>query len=335
LSTYHYFRRLPGQTDADLIRAEVDQMVACEALGFDGVWLTEHHFAEAAISAAPSTLAAAVLARTTHLRVGLAVYVLPLHDPIRLAEEIATLDVLSGGRFTVGIGRGNRPAEFTGFGVPQEESRARFEEALQIMLAAWTQSHVEYQGRFARILATAVYPKPLTQPHPPLVVAAGTADTAAWAARHGYPMLNSGEALSLARCLALRASYQAALAAAGYDAATTARLLGQWAVNKCVYVAPTDEQARAEVRVAWGGLPGDGLLIGSPRTVLLGIQQLAAAGVGELLCWTSFGLPVDQVRRSMQLFASDVLPLCRAQRPSPASRGSPAQDSQVAPPSPA
>jgi alkanesulfonate monooxygenase SsuD/methylene tetrahydromethanopterin reductase-like flavin-dependent oxidoreductase (luciferase family) len=331
-STYHYFRRLPRQTDADLIHAEVDQMVWCEALGFDRVWLTEHHFDRSAISAAPSTLAAAVLARTTQLRVGLAVYVLPLHDPIRLAEEAATLDVLSGGRFTVGIGRGYRAAEFTGFGVPREESRARFDEAVQIMLAAWTRSHVDYQGRFARISATAVYPKPLTQPHPPLVVAAGTAATAAWAARHGYPMLNSGEALSLARCFELRACYQAALAAAGFDAATTARLLGQWAINKCVYVAPTDEQAQADVRAAWGGLPGDGLLIGSPRTVLEGIEQLEAAGLGELLCWLSFGLPVDQVRRSMQLFASDVLPLCRARRPTPANRESLARDCQVAPP---
>src|SRR4051794_40237931 len=106
--TYYFLQRPPSIPEADVIRGELDLMVESEALGYDSVWLTEHHFADYGLSAAPSVLATAVLSRTTRLELGLAVYVVPFHDPIRLAEEIATLDIIGNGRLTMGIGRGNR-----------------------------------------------------------------------------------------------------------------------------------------------------------------------------------------------------------------------------------
>src|SRR5262249_16607556 len=96
--TYYFLQRPPGFSDAEVIRTGVDEMVWCDQLGFGSVWLTEHHFADYGISAAPSVLAATVLSRTERLKVGLAVYVLPFHDPIRFAEEVATLDILGNGR---------------------------------------------------------------------------------------------------------------------------------------------------------------------------------------------------------------------------------------------
>src|SRR4051794_14714910 len=337
--TYYFLQRPPGASEADVIKHEVDLMVWSERLGFDTVWLTEHHFADYGLSSAPSVLAAAVFSRTERLHVGLAVYVLPFHDPIRFAEETATLDILGGGRLVVGLGRGNRPAEFVGYRVPPEESRARFEEAVAVVLAAWTQERVEHQGRFWRIPSTAVHPHPLTQPHPPLAVAVNSPETIAWTARQGYPMLSSGLFTPLARSLEARTRYAAALTAAGHDAATTADLLGQWTLTKHVYVAPTDAEAQADARGAeeWfldsyrrsmrpDGLPGlpdairtqaerivadigalrweslleECLLVGSPATVRAQVAVLHAAGVGELVCWTSFGgLPLDKVRRSM------------------------------------
>src|ERR671932_1017446 len=111
-------------------------MVLSESLGFDSVWLTEHHFSDYGLSAAPSVLAATLAARTSRVNIGTAVYVLPFHHPVRLAEETASLDILSGGRLTVGLGRGNRPIEFLGHGIRQDESRTRLEEGLAVLLQA-------------------------------------------------------------------------------------------------------------------------------------------------------------------------------------------------------
>ena len=350
--TYYFLQRPPGAPEVDVIREEVDLMVWSESLGYDSVWLTEHHFADYGISSAPSVLAAAVFSRTERLHVGLAVYVLPFHDPIRFAEETATLDNLSGGRLTVGLGRGNRPAEFAGYRVPQQESRARFEEAHAILLKAWTQDQVEHAGRYWQIPAIAVHPRPLTRPHPPIAVAVSSPETIAWTARQGYRMLSSGLNTPLPRSLENRTLFEAELHAAGHDAATIARLLGQWTVTKHVYVAPTDEEAQADARgpeewyldafrrslrtdglpdldpeirarteqmVAdlgarrWEDLLRDALLVGSPETVRARVAAMQAAGVGELVCWTSFGgLPIEKVRRSMQLFATEVMPAFRA-----------------------
>jgi alkanesulfonate monooxygenase SsuD/methylene tetrahydromethanopterin reductase-like flavin-dependent oxidoreductase (luciferase family) len=356
--TYYFLQRPPGVRDSDVIRTEVDEMVWSEALGYDSVWLTEHHFADYGLSSAPSVLASAVFSRTERLRVGLAVYVLPFHDPIRFAEETATLDVLSGGRLTVGLGRGNRPAEFAGYRVAQEESRERFEEALDLVLAAWTQERVEHEGRYWRIPGVSVYPKPVTRPHPPIAVAATSPETTEWVAQRGYRLLSSGLFTSLARSLEQRARYEAALRAAGHDAATLERLLGQWTVTKHVYVAPTDEEAQADARepeawyldsycrsmrvdhlpglppsvyaqaerqiaqvraLRWEDLMRDALVVGSPETVRQRVGTLQAAGVGELACWMSFGgLPPAKVRRSMELFAREVMPAFRPETASSA-----------------
>jgi alkanesulfonate monooxygenase SsuD/methylene tetrahydromethanopterin reductase-like flavin-dependent oxidoreductase (luciferase family) len=350
--TYFFLQRPPGVSDADVLRTEIEQMVLSEALGYDSVWLTEHHFADYGISSAPSVLASAVLSRTSRVHVGLAVYVLPFHDPIRFAEETATLDILSGGRLIVGLGRGNRPAEFVGYRVPQAENRGRFEEAAEIVVAAWTQDVVRYEGRYWQIPPLTVHPKPLTRPHPPIAVSVVSPETITWTAEKGYRLLSSGLHTPLTRSLDQRALYRAGLQAAGHDPATIASLLGQWTLTKHVYVAPTDEEAWADARgpeewfieaycrsmrvdhleglppaiaaqaeqvranmtaLRWEDLLHDALLIGSPETVRAKVAELAAVGVGELVCWTSFGgLPDAKVRRSMQLFATEVIPAVRS-----------------------
>src|SRR5207244_1287806 len=110
----------------------------------------------------------------------------PFHHPLRLAEETATLDILSGGRLTVGLGRGNRPIEFLGHGVAQDESRSRFEEGVEVLLRAWADEPVEFRGRHWQIDGIPVYPKPISRPHPPLAFAVGSPPSLAWAGRNGY-----------------------------------------------------------------------------------------------------------------------------------------------------
>ncbi|MCL6650479.1 MAG: LLM class flavin-dependent oxidoreductase [Chloroflexi bacterium] len=134
--TFFFFQAPPGRDHADIIRREMQQVEWSEELGFDEVWFTEHHFIDYGLSVDPGTLAAAAAARTRRVRIGLAAAILPFHDPIRLAEQMALVDILCDGRLDVGVGRGNRPAEFRGYRVPQEQSRERFDEAVEIMLRA-------------------------------------------------------------------------------------------------------------------------------------------------------------------------------------------------------
>jgi alkanesulfonate monooxygenase SsuD/methylene tetrahydromethanopterin reductase-like flavin-dependent oxidoreductase (luciferase family) len=349
--TYFFLQATPGRTSAQIITAEMDQMVRSEALGFDSVWLTEHHFSDYGLSAAPSVLAATLAARTQRINIGTAVYVLPFHHPLRLAEETATLDILSGGRLVVGIGRGNRAREFAGHGVSQDDSRSRLEEGVDLLLAAWTEPQVTYHGRHWTVSGLSVDPKPLQVPHPPLAVAASSDVSVEWTARHGWRLLSSGLGTALPALVRLRALYAGALQAANQPTAVIDDLLRHWTVTKHVYVADTDAQARAEAEqherwyldsfarsLSADGLPGlsdairqqaegmarratnrrwedlieDSLLIGSPATVRSRVAELQAAGVGELACWMNFGgLPQDKVERSMSLFAKEVMPAFR------------------------
>ena len=144
--TYYFLQAPPAADHAEVIQREIEQMVWTEELGFDSIWLTEHHFIDYGLSVSPSVLAAAAAMRTSRVRIGLAAAILPFHDPIRLAEELALVDILSGGRLDVGVGRGNRPVEFEGLRVPQIENRERFEETLAIMVKAWTEERFCLRG---------------------------------------------------------------------------------------------------------------------------------------------------------------------------------------------
>ena len=146
--TFFFFQAAPGQRHDDIIRNELTQVEWSEELGFDEVWFTEHHFIDYGLSVDPATLASAAAARTRRVRIGLAAAILPFHHPLRLAEQMALVDIISEGRLDVGVGRGNRPAEFAGYRVPQQESRERFDETVDVIQRAWTEERFSYRGRF-------------------------------------------------------------------------------------------------------------------------------------------------------------------------------------------
>jgi alkanesulfonate monooxygenase SsuD/methylene tetrahydromethanopterin reductase-like flavin-dependent oxidoreductase (luciferase family) len=349
---YFFLQAPPGRSQVDVIREELDQMVLAEELGFDSVWLTEHHYSDYGLSSAPSVLLATLAARTTRIRLGIAVYVLPFHHPLRIAEETATLDILSGGRLTVGLGRGNRPLEFYGHAVPQQESRTRMEEGIDLLLQAWTQDAVTYSGAHWNITNVPVYPRPLTRPHPPVAFAVTSQASLTWAASRGFAILSSGLTTPLSTSLSQREVYRAALEQHGHGDGAIAELLARWVLTKHVYVAPTDAEAEADAEgpemwyqnsfirsiradgiqglhesvyresedavrrmssVNWPDLVRGPLLIGSPETVAAKLLALQDAGVGEIACWMNFGgLPIERVRRSMLLFAHEVMPHFRS-----------------------
>src|SRR5262247_2682297 len=248
--TYYFFQAPPHLTHADVVQREMTQMVWTEELGFDSIWLTEHHFIDYGLSVSPSVLAAAAAMRTRRVRIGLAAAILPFHDPIRLAEELALVDILSGGRLDVGVGRGNRPVEFEGLRVPQIENRERFDETLAIMVKAWTEERFSFDGRHFQIPEVRVIPKPLQRPHPPLYVVCVSADTIEATALRGLPMLNSILRGPVDQLASQRDTYVTACRKAGRSDAEIATLLSHWGVSRHVYVAPTDAEALAQARDA-------------------------------------------------------------------------------------
>lgn len=163
---YSEMQTPPGKDHAQVYRELLRQIEAADALGFDVVSLVEHHCQEQfSISANPLAVFTAAAQRTRRLRFRTALHTLPLHNPMRLAGEIATADVLTDGRLECGIGRGH-PWNFLAAGIPMEESKGRFDEALAILEQAWTQPRVDFHGRFFSIHDQVVVPRPLQKPHP-------------------------------------------------------------------------------------------------------------------------------------------------------------------------
>ena len=189
--TFFFFQAAPGIAHADVVHRELEQMEWTEELGFDQIWLTEHHFIDYGLAVDPASLAASAASRTRRVRIGLAAAILPFHHPLRLAEQMSLIDIISKGRLDVGVGRGNRPAEFRGYHVPQQENRERFDEAVDIMLKAWTEERFSYDGRFFTIGEARVIPKPWQRPHPPIYQVCGSEDGIESSAARGWPMLNS------------------------------------------------------------------------------------------------------------------------------------------------
>src|SRR5216117_3814207 len=248
--TFYFFQAAPGQRHEDIIRGELEQIVWSEELGFDEIWLTEHHFIDYGLSVDPAALASAAASRTQRIRIGLAAAILPFHHPVRLAEQMALVDIISNGRLDVGVGRGNRPMEFRGYRVPQEESRDRFDEAVEIMRRAWTEERFSYDGRFFKVPEMSVIPKPVQRPHPPLYQVCVTKDGIENTALRGWPMLNSVLFGPVDQLVANRDTYVATLEKSGRTADEVRALLARSGVSRQIYVADTDARALEEAKAA-------------------------------------------------------------------------------------
>jgi alkanesulfonate monooxygenase SsuD/methylene tetrahydromethanopterin reductase-like flavin-dependent oxidoreductase (luciferase family) len=350
--TYYFFQAHPKYSHSEIIHRELDQMVWTEELGFDSVWLTEHHFIDYGLSVDPLMLACAGASRTQRIRFGLAAAILPFHNPLRLAEQAALVDIISNGRLDMGVGRGNRPEEFRGFQVPQHENREIFEEALEILTKAWTQESVSFEGRHFRVPpGVRVIPKPVQQPTPPIYQVCVSKESIENTALRGWPMLNSVLYGPLDKLPENRAIYIAALEKAGTPEAKKQWLLDRWGVSRHIYVADTDAQALADTKdaemwyqeslrkfqipdriedahpslqpgfraqaerlktVNWDDLVRDTVAFGSPDTVARKIETMRDMGIGQVLCWMNFGgLAQDKIKRSMELFAREVMPRFR------------------------
>ncbi len=188
-----YELSLPPFDDRDeqaLFQDVLEELTLADTLGFNGVWLVEHHFMPGyAHSSAPAVFLAAVAAKTRRLRLGHAIVPLPYHHPVQVAEALATLDLVSGGRVEFGFGRGFSPLEYETFGVPMGESRSRTEEALEVLRAFFAGNPVRFHGRHFRLDGLEIVPRPVQRPHPPLWMAAVSPESFDIAARLGVGAL--------------------------------------------------------------------------------------------------------------------------------------------------
>ena len=167
----------------------VDRFSIMDQTGYDAVWLAEHHFSSFSVCPSVHMMGTMAAARTKRLRIGMAVSLAPFYNPLRLAEEVALLDVLSGGRVNWGAGRGFERSEFAAFGIPGEESAPRFHETVDIVLKAWINQRLTFQGKFFRYDGVEVLPKPFQKPHPPVWMAASSTPAIDWAASQGHSIL--------------------------------------------------------------------------------------------------------------------------------------------------
>jgi alkanesulfonate monooxygenase SsuD/methylene tetrahydromethanopterin reductase-like flavin-dependent oxidoreductase (luciferase family) len=245
------FQLLPAPetlSDREVIEQALWEVDCAEAGGFGSVWITEHHLSSFGLVGAPSVYAAAVAQRTQRVRIGYAIAVLPLHHPLRLAEEIAWVGHLSRGRLLVGVGPGFSPYEFGAFGVPLDERHARLEEGSAILRAALSGESFSYAGRFWSVPPVTLRPRPYQGCPPPFLRASSSVESLHAAARDGVPVMFG---LAATAQIAERiAAYRACAADLGRPAAEIDRQVAEFRVLRRVVLAAGDGDALADARQA-------------------------------------------------------------------------------------
>ncbi|MBS0399760.1 MAG: LLM class flavin-dependent oxidoreductase [Proteobacteria bacterium] len=323
-------RNLPGkERPLDQVYQEcIEAAVLADELGYSHFWMSEHHFAEDDWNSRPLPILAALAARTRRIRLGTYVLLLALHDPLAVAEEAATVDILSGGRLDLAIGAGPMQQECEVFGVAKAETFARTYEALTFIQRCFTEDAVTHEGKYYQYRNVRLRPKPVQKPHPPIWMAAMGPQSIEKAAQRGYHLASALHS-------PLWKTYPEMLAKHGRARA------GQQIVSGpvCIHVAPTREQAwdECEEPLWWGvefyrrrgvnmplppvgelrrtpnaGIYGVPFAVGTAADVLEGLSRYRQEPLDQLaLQFHAPGMNIEHVKRSMRVFAQEILPEIR------------------------
>ncbi len=331
------FHIRPQSTQSEAFDESFKQIEAAEELGVDAVWLAEHHFSpERSVLASPLVIASAIAARTQRIRIGLAVQVLPLTNPLRVAEEAATVDHISKGRFDFGVGRSGLTKYYQGYNVPYGESRGRFLEALDIIMKAWNQERFSHCGEFFTFHDVTVVPRPYQQPRPPVRVALASADTFALVGRMGHAIFISAntpipvlqERLALYRQARQEAGFSGpgdvALRIPAYIAETaegarcepeaSAIHAMRYAAEELITTAANPEVAarlRQTASTPYEEVMKNRLLYGTPEAVIDRLQAYQETlGISGVVLEMNYGgrIPYERVINSIRLLATRVAP---------------------------
>jgi alkanesulfonate monooxygenase SsuD/methylene tetrahydromethanopterin reductase-like flavin-dependent oxidoreductase (luciferase family) len=337
----------PEQNEITRYHETMEQIIAADEWGFDSAWLAELHFNRPfSIMPSPLILATALAQRTKRIRLGTAVTLLPLQHPLRIAEDAATVDILSQGRLDFGVGRGTIAIHFQGYNVSRDESRERFEEALEIIERAWTQDSFSFEGKYFQIPETAVVPKPFQKPYPPFRIAANSPETAAFAGERGYSIFAASPINPFPKLPEHIEIYREKFQMAGHDSwkQNVAILFPMYVADSAAairqevepsfmhYFKTVNHQARLgqrdqsasyaylkEVRkrmdsITWDEVDSTMALYGPPEVCIRKIQAAyERCRMDQLICWFNPGgqVPHRQVLASMRRFAEEVMPAVR------------------------
>jgi probable F420-dependent oxidoreductase len=313
----------------------LSEAVRGEELGFDSVWLEEHHGVKNHYWPSPLVALAGYATRTSRVRLGTDILVLPFYHPVRVAEDVALLDVMSQGRFIFGAAIGYRPQEFELYEVSMDNRGARYVEQLKIIRALWTQDRVDFEGKFYRLSGACIEPKPLSRPHPPIWLG-GWGDLSIKRAAELGDVWIPGPTANLEKLLAAQRRYHDCLATAGKE------IPGERPVTREVIIADTDEQAFGlaekylliNYRDEYGGgwqhpligqqdaapvnqleaLALDRFIIGNPERCIRAIQRFVEIfGMNHLICRLYFpGMPHVHILHELELLSREVMPAFRA-----------------------
>jgi len=321
-----------GSSLGDFLKARLDLVALIEQEGFAGYHLAEHHSTPLGMAASPSVFLTAAIARTTTLRLGPLVYVLPLYHPLRLFEEICMLDHLSGGRLMVGVGRGGALLEHARYGVDPADAPKMYHEAFAVLMRAFNDDVVNFEGAYYTYNDYVVQAKPVQTPHPPIWYGAPNADAIAWAAPNAINVVSLGPA---DRARAISDRYRAEWDKLGRAPETLPKI----GITRHIVVAETDAEARRIATSAYrhwrdamdwiwrrAGVPfvlkdiypadfaaleaiGHGVA-GSPATVRDYLARLEKeTGVNYVICQMVFGdMKFADASHSISLFAREVMP---------------------------
>jgi probable F420-dependent oxidoreductase len=309
-------------------RDALEEVVRAEELGFDSVWMEEHHSVTDHYWPSPLPVLAGFATRTQRMRLGTDILVAPFYHPVRLAEDATMLDVISGGRFVLGIAIGYKPDEFALYGAELEKRGARFEEQLAIMRALWTQESVAFDGTYYKVEGR-LEPKPISRPHPPVWIGGWgdiTLRRAATLADNWVP----GPTADLPRLLAGKQQFLANRRAAGRTEPPA-----EWPLTRDVIIADTDRAARelaekhimisyrkeyaggwrhpfidASIATDLDALMKNRFLIGGPDQIIRALRPFVTEyGTTHLICRVFFpGMPHRHIMRELELLAKEVRP---------------------------
>jgi len=333
------FARVPF---TDLYRDQLKLTEEAEKLGFDSIWLTEHHFVDDGYSPSLLPIAAAIAARTRKIRIGTFVLLLPLHNALRVAEDAATVDIISNGRLDLGLGQGYRVPEFTGFGIPRKERGSRLEEGAEVIRRSWTERHFSFDGKYNKYKNVTVIPGVVQTPCPPIWLAARGPKSIARAARNGYHLMGTGGAdqqqmydaalvengkrpqdFHIAQ---LRTLFVAKKANKAWDDAEAGvhhmlKCYGEWFSeasdlpgdeNYGANLPPVGHLRHTETAKAFG----EPLIIGTPDEAIAMIEdyQKRTRLTHLVMAMPLPGVPAKKVLKSMELFAEKVAPHFRRKK---------------------
>ena len=327
-----------GLSQGDFLRATLEHLVAAERLGFDSVWVNEHHFHQyGGMMPALPTMLAALSQRTSRVRLGTSVVVLPLHHPVQIAEQLGMVDLLSQGRLEFGIGRGFVAHDYEVLGVDYADAQARLIEALEVIVRAWTSAPFTHHGAYYDFSDLEVWPQPQQRPHPPIWIACSrTPENFQWVGARGYNLLTIGYVLPVGTLADLTRIYRDAYAAAGHgspaaiathyhtvvaenrsDARRIAEdgLREHMRLNRASRSLAKFDTSPAAESVSVERLVDEGRLIaGDPADCAETLRRLSEeTGCTEAHCLFQFGnIPFQVANRSLDLFATEVIPRLRA-----------------------